>query len=596
MSGNSFDADVIVIGSGFGGSVAALRFAQAGHSVIVLERGAWVTRHSFRIGLDFFWDPKRNRFGNNELRPCGRNIVPWLGSAVGGGSHIYAGTLKRRDDFDGFPAAIQTDDIDPYYKRVEEMLCVMPYPDWAPYNTLRTTQLLFRAGKALQESSTDLEAYGPVDLGISFAPEGVEPGTPFVNKHGCKQRYYNPLEQSILGGDIDAKNTLDKNYLFLAQNAGAEIRSMHEVQKIAPLPGGGYRVDSFVHRPLESRWRKFVRAWIPFCQKSEGAAASCSAQRVVVAAGSIGSTELLLRCRDVEKTLSELSPALGHRYTTNGDFISFLLPYRGVFVSWAGLIAAIVALWVSNYWLLGVGVAAYTLGLLISREPFDPDLGTTNSDHMRFRGPDGEPQGAYIESGRYPTPVRLSIAILLNCLGRWRPRRYPSIVKFSRFLSTWIPPFQLFARTWPIPLLKMGGDRAFGTFSLDRKGKVKIDYDIEANRAFYAHLNRLGRQVARATGSFWIPNLAYYLLGVLEIPHNQGGVPMGENPSEGVVDHAGRVFGYPDLMVLDGSIIPVSPRLNPALTIAALSERAMDLIVAQIERDGAVTAEEPATE
>ncbi len=131
-----------------------------------------------------------------------------------------------------------------------------------------------------------------------------------------------------------------------------------------------------------------------------------------------------------------------------------------------------------------------------------------------------------------------------------------------------------------------------GTFSLDKSGRATIDYDVEANRGFYSYLNRLAKRVAKASRSWWIPNFAFNLTKILEIPHNQGGLPMGENSTDGVVDHAGRVFGYKDLMVLDGSIIPLSTRPNPALTILALSERAMEHILAQIQKSGDVTAEE----
>jgi len=112
---SDFDADVVVIGSGFGGSVAALRFAEDGHRVLVLERGDEVTRKTFEPDLDMFWDPPRQRFGMNQLRRSGRNVVTWTGSAVGGGSNVYAATLKRVCEFDGFPSAIREDDLAPYW-------------------------------------------------------------------------------------------------------------------------------------------------------------------------------------------------------------------------------------------------------------------------------------------------------------------------------------------------------------------------------------------------------------------------------------------------------------------------------------------------
>lgn len=590
MAAAAFDADVIVIGSGFGGAVAAKRFAEAGQRVLVLERGKRVSREDFEPDMDFFWRPHKNRYGFNEFRFRGRNLVPWVGAAVGGGSHVYAGTLKRRAELDGFPEAIRADGLDAHYARAETMLGATEYPDYPPYSDVRATQLLLEAGDRMTDEP-DVVDHGPIKLGISFAPPDRTPGERFENDHGCVQRYYDPAEQSILGGDIGAKNSLDRNYLFVAETHGAEILPLTEVDRIEPMDAGGYRVSGLNHQPSTSLWRRFTRAWVPFCGKVEGTPVEYTARRVVVAAGAVGSTELLLRNRDVHHTLPELNHNLGARYTTNGDFISFLFPFRGIAVSWLGTICAIIGLVMGNWWLAGAGAVGYLLGLAMSRRPFDPDIGTTNSDYIRFGEPSGTSQRAYIESGRYPTPTRLLFAVVLSALGQWRPHKYRWVISFTNLLRRWVPPFAMLARTWPIPLLKMGDDRAFGVIRLNRKQRAVIDYDVAGNKQFYAELNRLGRRVAKHTGSFWAPNLLFYAFGVLEVPHNQGGVPMGDRPTDGVVDHAGRVFGHDDLIVLDGSIIPVSPRPNPALTITALAERAMDKILAQVEAGEPVRAE-----
>lgn len=590
-----FDTDVVVIGSGFGGSVAALRFAEAGQKVVVLERGDWVSRETHQVDLDSLWDPARHRFGMNELRGRGRHLVPWIGACVGGGSHVYAGTMKRADSFEGFPSPIANDDMSVWYDRADELMCPTPFPDYPPYDGVRATQLLFDVGTKLRRTHPEVvEEAGPIDLAIAFAPKGGEPGAEFVNAHGAKQRYSDPCEQSLLGGDIDAKNTLDKNYLHLAQAKGVEIRPLAQADRIERLEGGGYRVSyaRWVKEP--SLLRRMLRNWFPGLANNANNANSehsLTARRVVIAAGCVGSTELLLRNRDVHGTLPEVGAKLGHGYTTNGDFISLILPFRGLFVSWFGLIAALVGLALPLWPLVGGGVLAYFLGLVLSRRPFDPDIGTTNSDYLRFRGEDGSTQGAYIESGRYPTPVRLGIAVLLSSLGLWRPRRYRKIVRFTNILRRYVPPFALLARSWPVPLLKMGRDVAKGRFRLDDKGEAVIDFDPKENKEFYAYLDRLGRLVAKAAGAHWAPNFLYKLTKKLEIPHNQGGVPMGDNADEGVVDHAGRVFGHDDLMVLDGSVLPVSPGPNPALTILAVAERAMSVALAQLDEQEHLRAE-----
>jgi cholesterol oxidase len=570
---DGYDADVVVIGSGFGGAVAALRFAEAGHRVIVLERGGWVTREGFEADLDWFWNPERGRFGPNDIRRRGDTIAPWVGAAVGGGSHVYAGTLLRRDDFDDFPAPIRETDMSPYYDRAESMLCPQRYPDWPPYDRARATQLLLDAGETLAATSDDVEDHGRVPLGISFAPADGTPGETFVNPHGSEQRYFDPAEQSLLGGDIGAKNTLDHNYLFLAQKAGAEIRDSIEVDHIEPLDAGGYRVSGAVLRSPDAD------------------TVQLTARRVVVAAGSLGSTQLMLRNRDVHGTLANLSDAVGSRYSTNGDFVSGLMPHKWIVLSWLGFVAGIIGLALGNEIVALCGVVGYGLGMLLSGRAYDPDIGATNSDFIRFRGLRGQGQGAYIEGGRYPTPGRLSVAVVMSLLGAYRPHRYRWILVATNWLRRWVPPFALFARTWPIPLLKMGRDEALGTIALDESGRAVIRFDQEANREYYAYLDALGRRVAQASGSWWLPNVVYRAFRIMEIPHNQGGLPMGTSPADGVVDDAGRVYGHDDLMVLDGSIVPVAIGPNPALTITAVCERAMEEILAQIERDDRVSTD-----
>lgn len=591
------EAEVVVIGSGFGGSVATLRFAEAGHQVVVLERGDRVSRDKFQADLDFLWKPARNAYGFHDIRPRGKQIIPWIGAAVGGGSHVYAGTLKRRDTFDEFPAAIQGTDMKPYYDRAEEMIGSSKLPEYPPYGEIRATQLMLRAGARLEAEDPEhllVEGHGRVHLGISFAPPGGEPGAEFVNQHGCRQRYYDPTEQSILGGDIDTKNSLDRNYLHVAEHEAkrpAEIRPLCEADRIEVLADGRYRVHYVQHVPATG-WAAFRQRYL-FGKPPARPTRTITARHLVIAAGAIGSSELLLRNRDLHKTLP-LGRNVGERYTTNGDYLTLIVRFRGLFVSWAGFVAMVVCLILGQWIGLAVGAVAYYGGLLASRSA-EPDVGTTNSDHIQFKNHRGVSQGVYIESGRYPTPGGILAAFLLSGLtGRFGPRRYRGLLAASRALRWIVPPFGALARTYPIPLLSMGKDDAYGRIRLDRDGEATIDYDVDANKRFYAHLAMLGRKVAKAADAYWLPDLIHKVLGRLEVPHNQGGVPMADSPDLGVVDHAGRVFGMPNLMVLDGSIIPVSVGPNPALTIAAVAERAMEIVVAQLDRDGTIVADLPA--
>lgn len=591
------EVDVVVIGSGFGGSVAAMRFARAGQKVLVLERGDRVSRDKFQVDLDALWKPHRGSYGFNDLRFRGKNIIPWLGAAVGGGSHVYAGTLKRSESWRGFPKPIQDADMKPYYDVADDMLGSTPYPAYPPYSEVRATNLMFEAGRRLKEREPDLvEDWGPVHLGVSFAPEHGpgKPGDEFVNAHGCKQRYYDPREQSILGGDIDTKNTLDRNYLFLAEKAGAVIEPLCEADKLERQADGRWKVEYRRHLP-STGWSRFRLRWLTLRPKPRMSPPETIVARVVVvAAGAIGSTELLLRNRDVHKTLPKLGAALGQRYTTNGDYLTLIVPFRLAIPVWLAFVALVVCL-VLRLW-IGAGVAAglYYLGLLLSGRPYDADLGTTNSDNIRFRGPDGQSQYAYIESGRYPTPGRALTAILITSLtGRFRPSAYRTLRAVTDAVRFVVPPLGALARTWPIPLLQMGRDRAYGTFALDDAQQATLRYDLAANREFYGYLDTLGKKVARAVHAYWLPNPTYVLFKKQEVPHNLGGAAMADTPDAGVVDHAGRVFGEDNLLVLDGSIIPESVGPNPALTIAAVVERAMEIVLRQGAGGRPITAEVP---
>lgn len=315
-----------------------------------------------------------------------------------------------------------------------------------------------------------------------------------------------------------------------------------------------------------------------------------TARIVVVSAGALGSTELLLRNRDQYGTLPELKAHLGSRYSTNGDTLTLLLPAKGLVLGWAGLGVGVAGLLIRNVAVAAIGAGAHIAGVRQAWRAYDPDLGPTNSDYIRFRASDGSPQGVYIEGGRYPNPGRWAIAAALGAVGGYRPTRYREIARVTNLLRRWIPPLGLLSRTLPIPLLTMGRDRAAGRIVLAGDDNVLVEIDLDQNQAYYAHTDSLGRLVAGAAGAWWLPNPVLHWLKMVEVPHNLGGVPMGETAQDGVVDHLGRVFDIDDLVVLDGSIIPVAMGPNPALTILALAERALPSLLNQLATEGHIRA------
>lgn len=569
------ETQVLIIGSGFGASVAALRFSEAGKQVTILEKGGWINREDFEVDGNMFWMPNKGYYGMNRIEKMGRHIVPWLGVGVGGGSHVYAGTLKRRVFFDDFPGNITVDQMQPYYDRAERMMQAVKYPDYPPYNKLPSYCVFREAEKKLQNKYPELvEKQGDVLLAISYAPEGVEPGTKFINKYGAPQQYSDPDEQTILGGDIDVKNTLDKNYLFLAKNKGAEIKEFSEAYKIETIADKRYKV--YYKNP----------------KNPDGPHSSIICDILICGAGSIGSTELLLQNKSQFKTLSNLSSSLGKGYYTNGDYITFMITKKGLLISWIGVITAVLG-WIFSIAFLGIaGALIYLMGWLLSQKKSEPDKGTTNSDYIRFKHKDGSTQGYYIEGGRYPTPTKAFIAIIMSLGGNFHPVDYGPISKVINFMGKYVPVFELIERSWPIPLLMMGRDDAKGEFILDENNEVKIKFPFESNKDYYRHLEKLGKMLAEEADSYFFPNWIASLLKLVEVPHNIGGVPMGDSIENGVVDSFGRVFGYKNFMVLDGSILPISVGPNPVDTILAFSERGVETAISQLEKHGTISAEE----
>lgn len=565
----SKDTDIIIIGSGFGASVAALRFAEAGKRVTVLERGGRISREKFEADDDMLWQPHNGRYGMNDFKKRGENVVPWLGAGIGGGSHVYAATLKRRDFFHDFPSGITVEEMTPFYELAEDMMQGVKYPDYPPYNQLPSYRIFREAEKKMRAAyPEEVEEQGDILLGLSFAPKGGKPGTVFTNKYGAQQRYSDPGEQKILGGEIEVKNSLDKNYLFLAEKAGATIREFAEVTKIEPSTTGGYTVH----------WKN--------PRQDSGEVGQISADVVVCGAGAIGSTALLLQNKLVHRTLPNLSDQLGKRYYSNGDYVTFLTLKKGLLASWLGLAAALVGWIAGSGWVALAGIGAYLFGWIVSDKKARPDQGSTNSDYIRFRHRDGSTQGMYIEGGRYPTPIKALIAIALSLGKQYRPHTYKKISSTVNFLGKYVPVFELIERSWPIPMLMMGRDDAVGEMYLNDDEELEIAFPLEKNEAYVKFLEKWGRIFSKMAHSYFVPNYIAKLFRIIEVPHNLGGCGMGANKQSGVVDSYGRVYGYDNLLVLDGSIIPCTLGPNPALTILALAERSMKTVISQLDQQG----------
>jgi cholesterol oxidase len=533
--------DVVVVGSGFGGSVSAYRLASAGLSVVMLERGHAYPPGSFprspsQMGRAF-WDPEKDLHGLYDVWSfSGCDSV--VSSGLGGGSLIYANVLLRKDERwfvhedprgGAEPWPVTRADLDPHYDAVEAMLGATRYPfDHPAYaHTPKTI--------AMRDAASELGLDWQLPpLAISFAPEPgaePEPGLPIVepeygNVHGDPRRTCLLRGECDLGCNEGAKNTLDHNYLSAAKYHGADLRTLHEVWNVRPRAGGGYAVDYVRH-------------------DGPAGVRTIECDRLILAAGTFGTTYLLLRSRS---ELPGLSATLGERFSGNGDMLAFLLRAkdrsrtREIDASHGPVITSAIRL---------------------------PD----ELDGAGERG-----RGAYIQDGGHPGFVdwlaegadipHTSMRAL-----RFVVHRLWALMSRDTNMSAEIA--DLFAKAdlsaSSLPLLGMGRDVPNGRMRL-RRGKLDVTWSAEASAEHFERLQTTMRRIADVLGADF-SGLPAWLGKRFITVHPLGGASMGRHPGDGVCDAYGEVFGHPGLYVADGAAMPGPVGANPSLTIAALADR-----------------------
>ncbi len=520
------DCDAIVIGSGFGGAVSACRLAERGLKVIVLERGRRWRPAEFprEAGDPWIYDVNAPRQHNGwmDVRIFRRMAVV-QGAGVGGGSLVYANVsipASRHCLGDGWPSAISYDALEPLYQRVGEMMQVAELPE---AQLTRRHQMLREAAQAAGDGAR----LRKLPVAVSFDPDwsydlpdpfNAKHSKRFVNAHGKAQGTCVHCGNCILGCPVGARNTLDLNYLAVAEAKGADIRPLHLVTRITP-EGGRYRVH--------------------FNRLTQDAAGSESlvAERVIVAAGSLNSTELLLRCRDEHASLPDLSPRLGQGWSANGCIVT---------------------------------------PSLYSRRAPTPTRGPIISAAVDYLdGADGGHR-YFIEDGGFPDAgiIALREMVRQNAIMR-------NALRLAEKVVGTVP--SLIQSGMIMPWLGQGVDASDGVISIKRNGRsaggrLKLHWKSGSTSGVVNATIARHRRYAKATAASAMIPSTWRLFRYLITPHPLGGCNMGESRDTGVVDHTGEVFGYPRLYVLDGSIIPRALGQNPSRTIAALAERNVALM------------------
>jgi cholesterol oxidase len=522
-----FDEDVVIIGSGFGGSVAALRLTEKGYRVRVFEAGRRFADEDFAKTSwnlrRYLWAPALGCFGVQRIHRL-PHVMILAGAGVGGGSLNYANTLYQPgpaffEDAQWHGLADWERELVPHYATAKRMLGVVEhYPHTGPVERIM-------AGAASDLGVADTFRHAPV--GVWFGKPGERVPDPYFGGEGPDRTGCTLCGNCMVGCRVGAKNTLMKNYLALAERRGAAIEALRTVIDIRELPDGGFSVTTERSGAWFGRARRTV-----------------TAEQVVLAAGTWGTQQLLHRMKH-DGRLPRISDALGRLTRTNSEALDGAVATR-----------------VPEPLQLARGVAITTSFHVDER---------THVENVRY-GPGSNLMGALasvVVPGDRPLWRRLGSVVgqvlrapvrqlRLGSLHRWSERGIIALVMQTADNSLTLSLRRTFGR------LVMTSEQGHG-----EPNPSHLPQAHRAARAIAARVEADGGVSADARGSwpevFGVPLTAHFL----------GGAVISASPDEGVIDTYHRVWGHPGLHVVDGAAVPANPGVNPSLTITALAERAL---------------------
>lgn len=516
-----FDNDVVIIGSGFGGSVSALRLTEKGYKVAVLEAGRRFSDDEFAKNSwhlrNYLWAPALKCFGIQRVHLLKDSLI-LAGAGVGGGSLVYANTLyEPLDPFFEDPAWGHITDwkaeLAPYYDQAKRMLGVSIYDQETP------------ADRVMKETAERMGVggtfhYAPV--GVTFGAPGSKGGEaiadPYFGGVGPERRACTNCGECMTGCRHNAKNTLVKNYLYLAEKFGAIVHPMTTVTKVRPLKGGGYEI---VTRPTDKR---------------RGKKRIFTAEQVIFSASALGTQKLLHAMRD-EGYLPRISRRLGELTRTNSEAL---------------------------------------MGSVAMKKDIDYSEGVaiTSSIH-----PD---EFTHIEPVRYGkgSNAMMLVQAALAPADTGRPRLVEWFINTLKLAPKIFKVYD--ARHWSertvIALVMQAHDNSITTFtkkgwfgrrkltSKQGYGKPNPDYIPEAHTATKHMADIMGGIAGGTIGEpFGVPMTAHFM----------GGCAIGDSIETGVIDPYQRLYEYPGLHVMDGAAVSANLGVNPSLTIVAQTERAV---------------------
>jgi cholesterol oxidase len=516
--------DWVIIGSGFGGSVSALRLSEKGYRVAVLEKGKRFAPEDFpKTNWDlrrWLWMPGMGMKGIFQMSFM-EHVTIFHGVGVGGGSLTYANTLPTpRSDF--FQAKSWKHlgewerELAPHYETAKRMLGAAKVPG------------ITAGDRVLKEIAKDLgreEHFHPTEVAVFFGEPGKKVKDPYFDGEGPDRVGCTHCGACMTGCQVGAKNTLDRNYLYLAEKRGAQVKPETEVTAVRARAEGGYTIET--KATFGSKKTVFT------------------ADRVIFAGGVMGTLPLLLKMKTDPEGLPRISDKLGTMVRTNSEALFGVIAPGKEFSH---------------------GVAITSILHTDDHSHIEPVRYGAGSGFFRLLTLPHSPGSTAI--------TRMAGA--LRGLAR-NPVRWAKALTVSDFAKS--SQILLYMRTLEGTITLKLGRNAFTGF---RQGLVsELDDPASAPKAFMEEATDLAKRFAQKVGGVAATMFTETVLGVPSTAHILGGCCMGASAGDGVIDRDHRLFGYDGLYVIDGSAVSANPGVNPSLTITALAERAMSKIAAR---------------